>query len=181
MSKKADLAEGQEVMVDGNAGFTVVKLMNLSAKVEDEDGKSKIVPYSQITTGKGSKKPASKKEEEEKPAPKKTSKKKPAKKSYTKPDEDAENEDPDDSAAEITSSAPVKQYKRKVGDDIGTLLDKAGTPTKMIDAVKKHKAYKHINQEAFKRTAVQKNDLQSGLFKMRLANLLRAAVRRMEK
>jgi len=181
---KASLKPGQAVLVDGNPGFTVEKLMNLSAKVVDEKGKSKIVPYSSISVeGKSKAKKKTAPKTEDKPAEKKTKQKKsPANKSkdsYTRPD-DEQDEDEDSVANDVTPT-PVKQYKRKVGDDISNLLDEAGTPTKMADAVKKHEAYAHINKESFKKTVAQKNDLQSGLFKMRLANLLRAAVRRMEK
>ena len=180
MASKKSLKVGQKVIVDGKAGFTIEKLMNLSAKVVDKDGKSKIVPYSLISVGKADSKASSTKKD----APAKGKKGK----AYIKDDEDPDDEDPeDDEPAEEDpdddepAETPVKKYKRNVGDDISEMLADAGTPTKMVDACKKHPAYKHINMDAFKRTAAQKNDLQSGLFKMRLSNLLRAAVRRAEK
>lgn len=199
---------GQAVIVDGVKGYTVVKVNRSSCKVE-KDGKTSIKPLAFIEPAEAStkKKPAG---TSRKRATKKTSgikkvaggkkvnpnkvhkedyeiqqeeegkknSRKRSKTSYTRDDDDGD----DTSAADTVSQAPKSNKKRStVQDPITKLLSKEDTVTKMINAVKKHKAYKHINQDAFKRVISQKNELGMGLIRMRLGNLLRGAVNRSKK
>ena len=180
---KANFKVGQAVIADGKEGYEIVKLMNLSAKVKDSSGKTKIFPYALLNPVGGGKKSGGNNSKKSKATVSKSTKSKskpkpkPKKPAYTASDEEQEDSINDDTPPEI----PKKKYKRSVGDNVSDLLTKAGTPTKMIDAVKKHKAYKFINTDSFKNTVALKNELSSGLFKMRIANLLRAAIRRSEK
>ena len=169
---------GQKVTVDGVKGFTIVKVMKSSAKVKSSQGKTSIKPFAFIEAEKGSapaKKSAPSRKRSAPPEKKSSSRKRP---SYTAPD-DEQGED-DDSVADEVSGAPAKK-RETVDDGVTSVLAKVDTPTKMIDAVKKHKAYKHINTEAFKRVVSQKNELGIGLIRMRLGNLLRGAINRSKK
>lgn len=184
MSGKSSFKVGQSVICDGTGGYSIVKLMNLSAKVEDEDGNTKILPYSLIEPEGGSGKKASgkaktkKKEEKPKSKPKTSSKSKAGKKkAYVASDED-QDEDIDDNNDKPPAPPKFKKRKQSVNDEVSELLAEAGTETKMVTAVKKHEAYPHINKESFKRTVGLKGQIGLGLFKMRLANLLRGAIKR---
>lgn len=191
---------GQQVIVDDKSGYTVVKINKNSCKVKSSDGKISIKPNcfiepddgkqeksgggkSRKRTSSEMKKPAGGKKihphekhvqdygDEEQKSRKRT-------KPYTRPDDD---EDDGSAAGEVDTSVHKKKSRKGIDDTVSKLLGKLDTPTKMIDAVKHHKDYKNMNADAFKRTVSQKNDLPSGLFRMRMGNLLRGAINRTEK
>lgn len=196
MGSKSSFKEGCAVVVDEKSGFTVQKLMNLSAKVEDASGKTKIVPYAlmELPGGKGNDvhektntaKKAKKEikfddpENNEDDIPVKEKPKSKKKHNPYVAEVDPED-DTTDSNDDNVEAATKKKYARSVGDDISDMLKECPTIDKMLAAARKHSAFKFVNQDSFKNLVGLKGSLQTGLFKMRLSNLLRGAVRKSEK
>jgi len=205
---------GDAVSVDGEGGYTVLKVMKSSLKVE-KDGNTSIKPMALCELDGGeapAEKPASRKRSSKKAAPKGTGVKakprrnpvedaenpptksrkrkapaeKPAasKKSYEKRDSSKDGEVVDKGeSTKGTASKPkaARPTKKSEADPVGKVLWDCDTPTKVVNAVKGHKAYKFVNTDSFKKTVAQKNDLQFGLFRMRMGNLLRGAINRASK
>lgn len=63
-------------------------------------------------------------------------------------------------------------------DNIANVFSGAVNPNEVIAIMKKHPAIGFINKDSFMKTVSQKNTLQFGLFRMRMGNLLRGAIKR---
>lgn len=94
---------------------------------------------------------------------------------YEAPEEDLTPEQ----EVEFDKKAPIK--RETVKDAITSFLAKCDDAKSMIAKVKNSKYFKNINRKAFDKTAKEAKNIQFGLLRMRMGNLLRGAIRNAEK
>ena len=82
--------------------------------------------------------------------------------------------------AESSPEKVTAARKPAVKDAVTSALAKCGSKKEMVELVRGHKAFPSINEEAFKRTVKGMKETPDGLFRMRIGNLLRGAVKKAE-
>lgn len=169
----------------------IIKLMNLSAKVKLPGGKNKIVPYAILEKMDGSDVDDAAETDSnyntetaiDSKVKKGNSNKKSSKRRTTKPHYIDENGDGNGEVREtvIKGGASKPKREKKEPDEAALYLAKFDTPTKTIAGLKKHKAYEFVNKESVKKLNRDKSTIGLGMFKMRALNLLRSAIKKMNK
>lgn len=190
---------GQTISIDGENGFTVVKIMKMTVKAE-KDGVTKVYPIAMIddasrgagavednetTTDCGEVASMDGVSVQQQELPLQNVPTKRRKKPETIATENPNEETAEDAGQEspLTSNdvdgvAVVKKPRKPaVNDSVTVALAGADTASKVEKAARTHSSFPFINKVAFKRAIAEKGNLQLGLLRMRVGNMLRAAVR----
>jgi hypothetical protein len=199
---------GSIVKIEGDKKeYTVVKVMKNSVRIKGDDGSERIKPIAFIEHVKSAESDESTENEklQEKKKTQKNGETKgkrrvgvAGKRKNNDNVKTYDAEDNEDSGRVPETARVQKETKKKSGgvitkkrkhsntsgqDDVANLLLECNTNKQMLSAVKSKsfKASKYVNKDAVKKLESKIDELSTGLVRMRVGNIMRGALKRMEK